>query len=1002
MTPHPFNNPSSSSPSKPNVYTRQLPHDDSHSSDSPPPAINVRYFYTSPLAIDDPLSPLPPPATGAATAAARKQAPRPFSAFDNDAISKTWAELRREILRFNEDIGEKNAGGNGSGRAEGVKGGGEGQRQTVRTGLENDDNEGRSSSLARDIPMAAKPSGDGGESLSSERGFGGSGSLREGGGRGRRPMARLGDRDGERNSPSQARDIPLAAKSTSDGLSSLSAERGTASSLRFMEPKDGSPISGPAITGTPFIRAPSRSDPSHFRRSTRRPDPAPLHEADSYLWDEDMKPVLPGLKGKGPVQVPSTPKPGPTAKVPVGVSRLHHVVLDTESVRMEPIYWKPVNDIAAVLRGTWFYKDTMLPVEVEVANMLEVGYLELRPWTETWRDELNSAIEVGALGEMKILHKLWPERPIKVESRPSSSQQMSSGGTMQNTLPEEPIDPETERANIVEAACDLIDIATGPDGPDNKSAGDSEYGRAGRKNLYRSAGVIYANDTDAYILRPSLQPSNYYGRRPLANYIRKGRTIGLHVVRGFDQTIWDKLHPVKKTPMAQMAREGVSTAQAGIPPNRRQKSDPALAQSQRPQVTDLVLVIHGIGQKLSERMETFHFTHAINAFRREVNVELGTNDVKRNLRRDMGGIMVLPVNWRIGMSLEDDPGGLAGSQEDDPSVNKYTLKDITPDTLPSVRGIVSDVMLDVPYYLSPEHHPKMVSACINEANRIYRLWCQNNPGFSEWGRVHLVAHSLGSVMAMDILSTQPSEVDPALGDPSLPTSDLPTDHFIFNTKSLFVCGSPVGFFLLLRNATLRPRHDKDKPGADLSSARTPGVAGTRGDFGCIAVDNIYNIVNGYDPVAYRLNAAIDVAYAASLKPAVIPSANTSLFSFVNPFRTSSSTSPSSSAAAASSSAKPPTARLPSNVELETHDFSREEIAEKRAHLLNDNGQVDYFLKYGGGALEIQYLTMLGAHSSYWISRDFVRMIVLEVGRVVGRDGVLEGMKAVKMGVKGRS
>ena len=40
-------------------------------------------------------------------------------------------------------------------------------------------------------------------------------------------------------------------------------------------------------------------------------------------------------------------------------------------------------------------------------------------------------------------------------------------------------------------------------------------------------------------------------------------------------------------------------------------------------------------------------------------------------------------------------------------------------------------------------------------------------------------------------------------------------------------------------------------GADISSARTPGVAGTRGTFGCIAVDNIDNIVNGYDPVAYR-------------------------------------------------------------------------------------------------------------------------------------------------------
>lgn len=88
-------------------------------------------------------------------------------------------------------------------------------------------------------------------------------------------------------------------------------------------------------------------------------------------------------------------------------------------------------------------------------------------------------------------------------------------------------------------------------------------------------------------------------------------------------------------------------------------------------------------------------------------------------------------------------------------------------------------------------------------------------------------------------------------------------------------------------------------------------------------------------------------------------------------------------------------RMPSNVELETHDFSREELAERKAFLLNDNGQIDWFLKYGGGALEIQYLTMLGAHSSYWISRDFVRFVVVEVGRRLGREGTVMGTRAVK-------
>ena len=212
-----------------------------------------------------------------------------------------------------------------------------------------------------------------------------------------------------------------------------------------------------------------------------------------------------------------------------------------------------------------------------------------------------------------------------------------------------------------------MDVSTGQTGIDNKASGFAAYGHDGYKRLYRTAGVIYANDKEAFILKPSLQPSAYYGRRPLANYIRRGRSIGIKVVRGFDDDAWMQLHPppkkakttavlsnpskistgtLSKSTVAK-AYEGVSSSQGGsarLPPKQRQKLDKALGASQRPVVTDLVLVIHGIGQKLSERMESYHFTHAMNGFRREVNVELGTENVKAELRPGMGGIMVLPVS----------------------------------------------------------------------------------------------------------------------------------------------------------------------------------------------------------------------------------------------------------------------------------------------------------------------------------------------------------------------
>lgn len=578
-----------------NQYIREVLH-----STEAPPAIPVRYFYSSPLAIDDPLSPLPPIAAGSAP---RRHPPRPFSGYDNEAINDTWLDLRKRILKHYEELGEKRTSVDppGTPTIPAV------ERLKRKRGQSASGDDAYKATQGRDIPLAR---------------------------------------------PSSLRQYSRSAEAPQDDQPSSSS---LSTSLRVLDPADSSPL-GATTTGTPFIRAPSRGNVAQLRTSGsvegRRPAP---RELDSYKWDEDMEPALAGHKDKGAVRRPSKPKTGPSAKIPVGVSRLHHVAMDAESIRMEPIYWSPVNDIAKVVRGTWFYKNTMLPVEIEVANMLEAGYIDLKPWTQTWTDELNSAVEVGALGEMKILHKLWPDKPSRAESRPTSSAQMQTG-VMQSSPPEEEDDPEKERRSIVEHACDLIDVSTGPDGPDNKAAGDTEYGHEGRKSLYRKAGIIYANEKEAYLLRPSLQPSDYYGRRPLANYIRKGRPIGICVTRGFNQAIWDKLHPTKKTVLSKRAYEGVSTAQAGASPHRRQQSDPQLALSERPQVTDLVLVIHGIGQKLSERMETFHFTHAINAFRREVNVELGTPEVKRHLRKDMGGIMMLPVRaYSYSSSLRETP-----------------------------------------------------------------------------------------------------------------------------------------------------------------------------------------------------------------------------------------------------------------------------------------------------------------------------------------------------------
>lgn len=649
-------------------------------------------------------------------------------------------------------------------------------------------------------------------------------------------------------------------------------------------------------------------------------------------------------------------------EVPVGVSRLHMVSLP--QLEMKPIYWSPVNDIAVVLRATWFYSETMVPVDPVVANQLEAGFQELRPYSETWKDELRCAIEVGPLGEEKVVHKLWPKPLVK-------------GGSND----EAEIEPIISRNQACAARCYRGEASTEGylQGIDMKESVPSRP--------FSNYHVIYRDRKSAFLLKPSLRPSAYYNRRPVSR-ICKGHAVGIPIQRGFDLEVWNKAQNKKES--SQPFNQSASAATANQDSTGSSVCPACKLDKEKGQVTDLVLVAHGIGQKFAERVESFHFTHAINAFRREINIELESSAVQSVLRKGQNGIMVLPVNWRHTLSFEDG-GPMTEADKAAYMPEGFSLKDIEPTTIPAVRSMISDVMFDIPFYMS-QHKHKMIAALVTEANRVYRLWCRNNPGFAEHGKVHIIGHSLGSAMAIDVLSRQPNHV-PRLD----PQSPAPSDsQFEFDTTNLFLLGSPAGFFLLLERGALMPRRGRNKPGVDTLDVNSPNITAEPGIFGCLAVNNVYNILAREDPIAYLLNGTIDPAYAAGLKVAYIPSISSSIFkSMGDAMRTLVPGLPPATTSQAAA-AKPPTARLPSQLELEVHDFTREEIAEKKAFLLNDNGQIDYYIRSGGGPLEIQYLNMLSAHTTYWTSRDLIRMLCMEIGREPGKENTLPSLRAVKI------
>ncbi|KAF9167640.1 hypothetical protein DFQ26_003796 [Actinomortierella ambigua] len=340
-------------------------------------------------------------------------------------------------------------------------------------------------------------------------------------------------------------------------------------------------------------------------------------------------------------------------------------------------------------------------------------------------------------------------------------------------------------------------------------------------------------------------------------------------------------------------------------------------------INHLILVIHGVGQKLGDRMEAINFIHDVNVLRRTIkdtaatiaptttttasappapataasasstastlNHSNGGKDVqdKEGTTKRRGstasrnpysplagsGVQVLPVEWRrqitFGMANEDEElqRDLSTPEAEE---GKPTLDDIMPDGVPTIRMLVSDVLMDVLLYMTPTYKRSMMEIVTAELNRVYRLFIKHNPDFiARGGKVSILGHSLGSLLALDILNHQP--YDEPLYQP-IPMSpvyekfisfDKPKENPVvldFKVANFFALGSPIGLFLLLKGCKLGARLNEHS------------VTGESTLIPCMrpAVDNIYNVYHRSDPVAHRMEPLISRSFGSKARPALVP------------------------------------------------------------------------------------------------------------------------------------
>jgi hypothetical protein len=212
-------------------------------------------------------------------------------------------------------------------------------------------------------------------------------------------------------------------------------------------------------------------------------------------------------------------------------------------------------------------------------------------------------------------------------------------------------------------------------------------------------------------------------------------------------------------------------------------------------------------------------------------------------------VEVLPVQWRKTLSLEVDAASA-----------------LQPPGIPGLRSVLHSTAVEVLLYLTPLHRAAVLDSLVASLNSAYSRFMLRNPEFS--GKVNLVAHSLGSILCWDVLCNQPAPpgakttttttTAAAAEAHSWSAAPVEISQLAFQVDQLILAGSPLGCFLALRGVNLLKNRGLGQPNSAKLMQCHP-------DYDVIPdglpdVQRFYNIYHPYDPVAYRLEP---LAYSAS-------------------------------------------------------------------------------------------------------------------------------------------
>jgi hypothetical protein len=591
---------------------------------------------------------------------------------------------------------------------------------------------------------------------------------------------------------------------------------------------------------------------------------------------------------------------GPTTSTRVPVNEDYLFDVHIEKRELEPAYWLgPVYDVR---RGSWFFQDSatiLRPCDENLANQLEEGYLKLAPWrNSTARSQSQPRVRPRSqLIEQETSQK--PDGTATPNVNKSSEQTTANsyrlfGSWMNTTVTYQDSnvaylaqDDFMSRVSmtmwerfgtyggvkVVRGWSDLGKVA------DSTKPVDQMSGQEKRRSQNLSSEIEgKKDDQDPSVEKPEIQ---------------KKRTAL--------ERQWSSLAGVPGDGSEdQSAEKEAQETQQREMEDAREKD----GEDQARQIDHLVLVTHGIGQRLGLRLDSVNFVHDVNTLRKTIKAVYGSAPDLQAVSGDPKNcrVQVLPVCWRHLLdfpkqSLKQNRKEFDLGDADATNDDEYpSLQDITVDGVPAVRNLITDLAMDVLLYQSAyrEHISSIVQ---KECNRVYHLF-KKRTGFA--GRVSLCGHSLGSAVCFDLLCRQdeapknrPRRVSSkTIREASLEQNELKLD---FPVDNFFALGSPIALFQMLKGRTISGRStiaaqdlafspfDPDPLGGDPFENASRNASGQHRSKDLIPITtsspkcvDFFNIFHPTDPIAYRIEPLISPAMA-SLKPQPLPYVKKGLF-----------------------------------------------------------------------------------------------------------------------------